>query len=404
MTSEINKIIPAEIKYDQFYQAIKQIAQEEDIQTILEIGSSSGEGSTEAFVTGIRENPHHPQLFCMEISQARFTELQKRYAKDGFVKCYNVSSVEKDKFATETEVIDFYNSYQTALNQYPIERVLDWLKQDLKYLQDSGVSQAGIKQIKSENKINFFDVVLIDGSEFTGEAELDEVYGAKFILLDDINTFNNHKNYHKLLKDPNYKLLVHNLHLRHGYAIFQQEKFAFNEEQIEQRLVQRLVRQGMTVFDIGANIGNYSLLFSNLVGGEGKVYSFEPTSTTFNRLKQRTENNQNIFPFQNAVFSQNKLIEFNEFPDEFSVWNSIGRPQMENPANPQEYVPIVKSETVSAITVDSFCQKHNIEKIDYLKIDVEGAESDVLNGCQNLLARKAIELIQFEISQKMLGG
>ena len=49
MTSEINKIITAKIKYDQFYQAIKQIAQEEDIQTILEIGSSSGEGSTDVY-------------------------------------------------------------------------------------------------------------------------------------------------------------------------------------------------------------------------------------------------------------------------------------------------------------------------------------------------------------------
>ena len=49
MGSEINKIIPTEIKYDHFYQAIKQIAQEEDIQTILEIGSSSGEGSTDVY-------------------------------------------------------------------------------------------------------------------------------------------------------------------------------------------------------------------------------------------------------------------------------------------------------------------------------------------------------------------
>ncbi|MGB7712280.1 MAG: FkbM family methyltransferase [Microcoleus sp.] len=402
----MNKLIPAEIKHDEFYDAIKQIAREAEIKTILEIGSSSGEGSTEAFVTGIRENPHHPQLFCMEISQGRFTELQNRYADDLFVKCYNVSSVGMNKFAQEQEVINFYNSQKTALNQYPLERVLDWLRQDLQYLQNSGVYQGGIKKIKAENQIVFFDVVLIDGSEFTGEAELDEVYGAKFILLDDINTFKNHKNYHKLLNDPNYQLLSHNINLRNGYAIFQQEKFAFNEEQIEQRLVQRLVRQGMTVFDIGANIGNYSLLFSDLVGAEGKVYSFEPTSTTFRKLKERVqiENNQNIFLFQNAVFSENKLIEFNEFPDDFSVWNSIGRPQMENPANPQEYVPLVKTETVSAITVDSFCQEHNIEKIDYLKIDVEGAESDVLKGSMNLLARKAIEFIQFEISQKMLEG
>ena len=225
-------------------------------------------------------------------------------------------------------------------------------------------------------------------------------------MLDDINTFKNYRNYHKLLKDSNYHLIQHDFSLRNGYAIFQRQEFIFNEEQTEQLLVQRLVRQGMTVFDVGANIGNYSILFSRLVGSEGKVYSFEPTSTTFKKLEERVkaEKIQNIFPFQNAVFSENKLIEFNEFPDDFSVWNSIGRPRMENPANPQEYVPIVTTETVGAITLDSFCQEHSIDKIDYLKIDVEGAESDVINGSIHLLAKKTIQFIQFEISQKMLEG
>lgn len=53
------------------------------------------------------------------------------------------------------------------------------------------MTEKGIQKIKRENEIDFFDVVLIDGSEFTGFVELSEVYGAKWLLVDDINTFKN---------------------------------------------------------------------------------------------------------------------------------------------------------------------------------------------------------------------
>ncbi|MEY3333612.1 MAG: hypothetical protein RLZZ176_1912, partial [Cyanobacteriota bacterium] len=86
--SSLNQLIPPEIKNDEFYAAIQKLAREENITTVLEIGSSSGAGSTEAFVTGIRNNPNRPNLFCMEVSQIRFEQLNKRYEKDKFVKCY----------------------------------------------------------------------------------------------------------------------------------------------------------------------------------------------------------------------------------------------------------------------------------------------------------------------------
>ena len=76
--SELTFLIPPEIKNDDFYTIIQQLAKTEDIKTVLEIGSSSGGGSTEAFVTGMRENPNQPKLFCMEVSQARFTELNTK--------------------------------------------------------------------------------------------------------------------------------------------------------------------------------------------------------------------------------------------------------------------------------------------------------------------------------------
>ncbi|MEI6444870.1 MAG: glycosyltransferase family 1 protein [Nostocales cyanobacterium ELA583] len=215
-----NDLIPPEIKNDAFYIAIQKMAREENIKTVLEIGSSSGEGSTEAFVTGLQHNPNNPILFCMEVSTNRFNELKKRYENEAFVKCYNVSSVPLESFPDEKEVIDFYNSIQSNLNFYPLELILGWLKKDIEYVKTSGVSENGIEKIKQENNIDFFDLVLIDGSEFTGNAELEEIYGAKIICLDDIITFKNYATHQKLLKDPNYILIEENHFLRNGYSIF----------------------------------------------------------------------------------------------------------------------------------------------------------------------------------------
>ena len=408
--SELNRLIPPEIINDEFYTAIQRIAREEDIKTVLEIGSSSGEGSTEAFVTGLRKNPNKPTLFCMEVSKTRFNELQKRYVNDNFLKLYNISSIALNNFPSKEEVIDFYHSTTTNLNLYPLEQVLGWLEQDIEYVNATGVCDNGIQKIKQENKIDFFDVVLIDGSEFTGNAELDEIYGASFICLDDITTFKNYRNHQKLLADPNYVLLVQNNLVRNGYSIFKKlesiNKYFSQYETSEQLLVSKLVKTGMLAFDIGANIGDYSILLSKLVGKSGKVYSFEPTINTFNQLQERiiNFNCNNVTPLQKAVYSDNIQIDFNEFSKEFSAWNSIGKPHMLDPQGSGKYVPIIKTETVEAITLDSFCYNNHIQHIDYLKIDVEGAESDVLKGATGLLKNQSIYFIQFEISQKMLEG
>ena len=218
--NELSQLIPPEIKNDEFYAAIQKIASKETIKNVLEIGSSSGTGSTEAFVAGLRENPNKPALFCMEVSQERFTELKKRYENYDFVKCYNISSVAIDKFPDEGEITTFYNRNRSNLNAYSLERVIGWLRQDIEYVKASGVAENGIELIKKENNIDFFDAVLIDGSEFTGIAELKEVYGAKFILLDDINTYKNRHNHDRLVADDNYVKIAQNDSLRNGYSIF----------------------------------------------------------------------------------------------------------------------------------------------------------------------------------------
>lgn len=223
--SELDVIIPPEIKNDEFYFMIQKLAREEKIVNVLEIGSSSGGGSTEAFVKGLQDNPNKPCLFCMEISRARFQALHDTYKDLGFVKCYNASSVPLDKFPTEQDVAAFYSSIGTALNNYPLEMVLGWLHKDKEYVGGSGVPSDGIQKIKRENGIETFDLVLIDGSEFTGTAELEEVYGARIIILDDVNAYKNYFNYRRLKFDGNYVLVAENWTLRNGFAIFRKREF-----------------------------------------------------------------------------------------------------------------------------------------------------------------------------------
>jgi hypothetical protein len=226
--SELDHLIQPEIVNDEFYDLIKRLAQTLNVRHILEIGSSAGGGSTQAFVEGISQNPSRPTLYCMEVSETRFAALKERYAPFPFVKCYNVSSIPVQSFASRESVADFYRTNKTKLNAYPLEQVLGWLQQDIDYVQGHKVPQEGIKLIKAENRIDYFGLVLIDGSGFTGEAELNEVYGADVILLDDVDDIKNYKNYEKLRGGLEYELYAENWKLRNGYAAFKLRAEAYS--------------------------------------------------------------------------------------------------------------------------------------------------------------------------------
>ena len=218
------ELIAPEIKNDALYRALQRLAGKRGVESILEIGSSSGEGSTEAFVSAIRSLRRKPKLFCLEISQPRFEKLAAAYRDDEFVECYRSSSVPLESFPSEEEVAAFHRSGVSHLNQYPLETVLGWLKADKDYLASAGVPADGIARIRSEHGIGRFDVVLIDGSEFTAAAELELVYGARWIALDDIMTYKNFASYRRLAADAQYELVEENKYLRNGYAIFRKRE------------------------------------------------------------------------------------------------------------------------------------------------------------------------------------
>jgi glycosyltransferase involved in cell wall biosynthesis len=221
--SALRRIIPGEIVNDDFYIALNALARRPDLFNFLEIGSSSGAGSTQAFVSALSSRPDSnlTRLFCMELSRERYKALASSYANYACVKCYNQSSVALHEFPSPETVRHFYQSTRTTLNQYPLELVLSWLKEDMDYMRQSGLTSSGIDIIKAENNIHHFDMVLIDGSEFTGEAELGHVLGAKVIALDDVNSHKCFNVYQMLGHHVGYALTQQNLQTRNGYAVFE---------------------------------------------------------------------------------------------------------------------------------------------------------------------------------------
>jgi hypothetical protein len=228
-------IIPPEIKNDRFYYSIiKLIMDDNTIKNIMEIGASTGEGSTEAILLGCIKNIQSnitriselkKKVFSLEVCSERFEKLKDHYKdiKKRFpIEFYplNMSSVSMKDFPSKDEIIEFYNKNKTTLNRYPLDMILGWYNTDIEYVRKNKIPENGIKFIKTTYNIENFDVVLIDGSEFTGFIELQQILGSKYILLDDINAFKNF-NAHQFLKQNNsYKLLLEDYQTRNGFSMF----------------------------------------------------------------------------------------------------------------------------------------------------------------------------------------
>jgi len=143
-------------------------------------------------------------------------------------------------------------------------------------------------------------------------------------------------------------------------------------------LMKRQVKEGMIVFDIGANIGMYSILLSKLVGSSGKIYSFEPDENTFNILTKNLSLSKcdNVLAYKIALSDSNSLAIMSK-PNEQSgdAFHYI------QPLNDSDDI----SKSVQTITLDNFLLEQGIPKVDFIKIDIEGAEFLCLTGATQLL-------------------
>tara|TARA_Y100001958_G_C21196861_1_gene524087 strand:+ start:29 stop:1297 length:1269 start_codon:yes stop_codon:yes gene_type:complete len=132
-----------------------------------------------------------------------------------------------------------------------------------------------------------------------------------------------------------------------------------------------------TVLDLGAHYGFFSLFLSNLVGNNGRVFSFEPTESTFRVLKKNIQKKNNIILHNQGFFSSNVSITFNHYGDNYSGLNSIYSPRLKENLSPNQNIK-------NFITLDSFCEEQNLSP-DLIKIDCESSEYEILKGSKRIL-------------------
>jgi FkbM family methyltransferase len=151
--------------------------------------------------------------------------------------------------------------------------------------------------------------------------------------------------------------------------------------------------KSIIVFDVGANLGQYAILAQKVFKTNTTIYSFEPSSFTYEKLKEYTKSFDNIKTYNIGLGDkkdQLKLYSSGQGSSLASVYN------LENPLSTfnEEY-----SEVITIDTINNFCHEHNIETIDFLKVDVEGHELFTLIGASEIIKKKKIKYIQFEFGE-----
>lgn len=139
-------------------------------------------------------------------------------------------------------------------------------------------------------------------------------------------------------------------------------------------LFRKLVKKNMTIVDVGANIGWYSLMGAKMTGPEGKVVAFEPAPSNYSLLTQSVMLNG----FSNITVIQKCVADTEEERDLYLGKGNLGSHSI----IPRAGREIVR---VESTTLDSFFPE--TDKIDILKVDVEGLEPEVISGGLNTLSR-----------------
>lgn len=170
--------------------------------------------------------------------------------------------------------------------------------------------------------------------------------------------------------------------------------YGFFEDSLTQIICQYL-KKGMVFLDVGSHIGDFSMLASTLVGSQGKVYAFEPTPSTYDILLKNVKIASNVFTNPVAVWSKSTKMDFRDYGHFYSGCNSYTEARL-----PDNYLKKIKPKhiTVQTINLDEFCKQNNIRP-DFIKIDAESAEYQVLQGMKDILS-KAKPVISIEIGDK----
>ena len=166
-------------------------------------------------------------------------------------------------------------------------------------------------------------------------------------------------------------------------------------EEPELQAVKKLLKEGDVFIDAGANIGLFSLYASRWVGKSGMVISFEPLSVNYSSLTNHIQLNNltNIKPEQLALGNKNGLVAIVFDPDE----------KNRGMASTAQTGKGLK-EKIRMVTLDAYLQGKNFNRIDFIKIDIEGQEYAALTGMYNTLKKYKPALLIEVLEDKDIAG
>ena len=148
--------------------------------------------------------------------------------------------------------------------------------------------------------------------------------------------------------------------------------------ELDTKIIREEIHEGDIVIDVGANIGYYTLIFAQLVGSSGKVFAFEPEPKNFEILKKNIEinNYQNIVAEQKIVSDKSGIVKL------FIAEHGIVGHRINQEKSSQKFIE------VESIILDNYIKKLNLDnKINFIKIDVEGSEPKVLEGTKEIIQK-----------------
>lgn len=160
-------------------------------------------------------------------------------------------------------------------------------------------------------------------------------------------------------------------------------------EPYESSLMSKLLRRGMTFVDVGAHVGYYSLLAAQVVGPTGLVVSFEPSPDNFALLTE----NVRLNGFSKTILTEHAALgaecgEANLYLSSYNTGDHRMYSTLPDDDNTFNAGARRRSVQVSVASLDEYLSRRGISQVDMIKIDVQGAEMDVLKGMKGTLLHK----------------